>query len=160
MLEPRTNPFERPDAPPRNAETLYRWICEERMDADEIIKYFDLPPSRLLRMLRGKRLQRKLALQEEIATVLVEQHRRNWMRSVASRLTDLMEARSSEATRKICENLIRGTYMPRPRKRRRRVRAANGEASQTSRTEGCAEAKNNPRFRLAAMEQALQRAMR
>jgi len=147
MLEPRTNPFERPDAPPKNAETLYQWICEERMDADEIIQYFDLPPSRLLRMLRGKRIQRKFALQEEIATMLVGQHRRNCMRSVASRLADLTEARSSEATRKICENLIRGTYLPKPRKRRRARAAKSG-----------AEAQNNPRFRLAGLERALERA--
>ena len=152
-------PFGWPDPPPRNAETLYEWITRTVYDADQIIEYFDLPPSRLLRMLRGKRLRKKLALQEEIATVLVEQYWRNCMRSVAGRVMALTESPNSEATRKLCENLLRGTALPKRKKRRARGRATTaGAAHRVGREAEGEEVRENPVLRLAQLEQALERA--
>jgi hypothetical protein len=78
---------------------------------------------------------------------------------VADRLIDMMQERGTEATRKICENLLRGSAMPK-RKRRGRGRGAKtggrGRAGEPDKDTGDAPA-GNPVLRLAELEQALER---
>jgi hypothetical protein len=99
---------------PKNAETLYMLLRENLLCPEDIISFFDLPPSRFLRMLHGKRLQKKLAMEDELADELIRQHRRSRMTAVAERLTALTESRSSETARKVCMSLLRGTAGRRP----------------------------------------------
>jgi len=154
------NPFDWPNGPKKNARTLYHWISDARMDADMILRFFDLPPSIMRRMLRSKQLRKKLALRREIAEMVVEQHRLNWMRTVAERLIEIMQERGSEATRKACENLLRGSAMPK-QKRRPRGRGGKSAARRTpaepGRDAGAPEA-GDPVLRLAELEQALEHA--
>lgn len=72
----------------------------------EIMKHISLPPSRLRRMLKGKRLNACLKIERELTGVLVEHCTVTQVYDVIKRFVELMEATNPETSRKVCLALI------------------------------------------------------
>lgn len=72
----------------------------------EILEEMPMPPSRLRRMLNGKRMQALLKLEEEIAAELVCHNTATGIFAVAERLNELTKAQNAETARKVCLALL------------------------------------------------------
>jgi len=68
---------------------------------EEIMERFKMPPSKLHRMLHGKRLQKRLKLAEDIAAEVVLHQTASGVYDAARRLIELMSSEKVETARKI-----------------------------------------------------------
>jgi len=68
---------------------------------EEIMERFKMPPSRLRRMLRGKHLQERLRLAEDIAAEVVVHQTAAGVYDAARRLIELMASEKVETARKV-----------------------------------------------------------
>lgn len=72
----------------------------------EIMKHLSLPPSKLRRMLKGKRLNACLKIERELTGLIVSHCTVTRVHDVIKRFVELMEAANPETARKVCLALI------------------------------------------------------
>ena len=93
-------------------------LISEGASPREILQRFKLPPSRLKRILRGKRFRSALRLQEELAALLAGHEIGASAHEVAKRLTELLGARQPETVRKVCLSMLRQCLRNTPSRKR------------------------------------------
>ena len=81
-------------------------LMREGCSAGEIMERLELCPSRLRRMLAGKRLAAAMAAEEELARRIVRHQLATGVQTAARKMRELIESNQSETMRKACLTLL------------------------------------------------------